>query len=93
MGNIAGKYDAKEAGFVPGASSLHSTMTPHGPEAEVFDRASTADLKPTLISPGGMAFMMETCFLLKLTKYAAALQIENSFSIIENSSFQNLHSR
>ena len=27
MGNIAGTYDAKEAGFSPGASSLHSPMT------------------------------------------------------------------
>ena len=35
MGLIQGQYDAKAAGkggFVPGASSLHSCMTPHGPE-------------------------------------------------------------
>lgn len=70
MGNIAGKYDAKEAGFVPGASSLHSTMTPHGPEKEVFEKASTVELKPQFVSPGGMAFMFETCYLMKLTPYA-----------------------
>jgi len=36
MGNIQGTYDAKEAGFCPGASSLHSCMSGHGPENEVF---------------------------------------------------------
>tara|TARA_B110000285_G_C15048119_1_gene575463 strand:+ start:1048 stop:1200 length:153 start_codon:yes stop_codon:yes gene_type:complete len=40
MGNIKGKYDAKEAGFSPGASSLHSAMAGHGPEAAVFKKAS-----------------------------------------------------
>ena len=40
MGNIAGTYDAKEKDFVPGAASLHSTMSGHGPEAEVFEKAS-----------------------------------------------------
>jgi homogentisate 1,2-dioxygenase len=70
MGNIIGKYDAKEAGFCPGAASLHSSMTAHGPEAEVFEKASTAELKPMIVSPGGMAFMFETCYLLKMTQYA-----------------------
>lgn len=49
MGNIAGTYDAKEKGFIPGASSLHSAMTGHGPEAEVFIKASNAELKPMFI--------------------------------------------
>ena len=44
MGNISGTYDAKEEGFGPGASSLHSMMTGHGPESEVFEKASTANL-------------------------------------------------
>ncbi len=50
MGNIAGTYDAKEKGFTPGASSLHPCMSGHGPEAEVFDKASNAELKPQFIS-------------------------------------------
>lgn len=45
MGNIAGTYDAKEKGFVPGAASLHSCMSAHGPEAEVLEKASTMELK------------------------------------------------
>jgi len=32
MGMVYGKYDAKE-GFVAGGASLHSIMTPHGPDA------------------------------------------------------------
>jgi homogentisate 1,2-dioxygenase len=32
MGLIRGDYDAKAEGFVPGGGSLHSCMTPHGPD-------------------------------------------------------------
>ena len=46
MGNIKGAYDAKEEGFSPGCSSLHSMMSAHGPEAGVFEKASTMELKP-----------------------------------------------
>jgi len=70
MGNIKGTYDAKEKGFVPGASSLHSTMSGHGPETEVFNKASKADLKPAFVGEDCLAFMFETCYLMKLTDYA-----------------------
>ena len=70
MGNIAGTYDAKEKGFVPGSSSLHSTMSGHGPEAEVYEKASKADLKPVKVGEGSMAFMFETAYMMKLTDYA-----------------------
>jgi homogentisate 1,2-dioxygenase len=67
MGNISGTYDAKEKGFIPGASSLHSCMSGHGPEAEVFNKASNADLKPMKTGEDSLAFMFETCFMMKLT--------------------------
>ena len=70
MGNLAGTYDAKEKGFIPGASSLHSCMSGHGPEAEVFEKASNADLKPMKVGEGSLAFMFETCFMMKMTKRA-----------------------
>lgn len=38
------RYDAKE-GFVPGGASLHSCMSPHGPDADTFLKASAEDLK------------------------------------------------
>ncbi len=40
MGLVRGVYDAKPVGFVPGGASLHNSMSPHGPEAAVFERAS-----------------------------------------------------
>jgi homogentisate 1,2-dioxygenase len=70
MGNIAGVYDAKEKGFVPGSASLHSCMSGHGPEREVFEKASTKELKPEKIGEGSMAFMFETAYILKLPKFA-----------------------
>ncbi len=51
MGLIEGAYEAKEKGFLPGGGSLHSNMTPHGPEAAVFKAASQADLKPVRSAP------------------------------------------
>ena len=69
MGNISGTYDAKEAGFGPGCSSLHSTMTPHGPEAEVFEKSSNAELKPVKLD-NTLAFMFETCLLFRIYKKA-----------------------
>lgn len=68
MGMIWGKYDAK-VGFVPGGASLHSAMTPHGPDADTFLKASTATLVPEYFS-AGLAFMFETCLTLKLTPWA-----------------------
>jgi homogentisate 1,2-dioxygenase len=68
MGNIKGTYDAKEEGFSPGCSSLHSMMSAHGPESEVFEKASTCDLKPVKME-NTMAFMFETCYQLALTEY------------------------
>jgi len=50
---------------------LHSAMVGHGPEAEVFTKASNAELKPTLIGEGSLAFMFETCYMLKLTQHGA----------------------
>lgn len=79
MGNIAGTYDAKEKGFIPGASSLHSCMSGHGPEAEVFDKASNADLKPMFVGKDSLAFMFETCYMLKLTDYAMKAEKDKEY--------------
>jgi hypothetical protein len=68
MGMVWGKYDAK-VGFQPGGASLHSCMSSHGPDADTFLKASGADLKPDHFG-AGLAFMFETCHLLKLTHWA-----------------------
>src|SRR5207302_7982402 len=46
MGLVYGQYDAKPHGFVPGGASLHNMMLPHGPDADAFEGASKAELKP-----------------------------------------------
>ncbi len=70
MGLIYGKYDAKPQGFVPGGFSLHNTMLPHGPDVDAFEGASQADLKPVKLT-NTLAFMFETRFLQRVTRYAA----------------------
>lgn len=69
MGLVKGEYDAKTEGFVPGGASLHNCMSGHGPDADTFDRASAADLKPVKLD-GTLAFMFETRFACRPTKFA-----------------------
>jgi homogentisate 1,2-dioxygenase len=70
MGNITGIYDAKGAGFAPGCSSLHSCMTPHGPDAESYEGFVKSEQKPFKISEENYAFMFESGYLMKTTKWA-----------------------
>ncbi|MEM9303030.1 MAG: homogentisate 1,2-dioxygenase [Pseudomonadota bacterium] len=69
MGLIEGVYDAKEAGFVPGGSSLHNCMTPHGPEAAVFEKATNAELRPERYRDT-LAFMFESRYPIRPTAHA-----------------------
>ncbi|CAB3989743.1 Homogentisate 1,2-dioxygenase [Paramuricea clavata] len=72
MGLIFGNYEAKEEGFAPGGASLHSMMTPHGPDKECFEKASNVEnLVPERVADGTMAFMFESCLSLAVTKWAA----------------------
>jgi homogentisate 1,2-dioxygenase len=69
MGLLAGVYDAKAEGFLPGGASLHNCMSAHGPDAETWERATNAELKPHKVD-NTMAFMFETRFAMRLTRYA-----------------------
>jgi homogentisate 1,2-dioxygenase len=69
MGLIHGAYDAKAEGFAPGGLSLHNLMSGHGPDLESWKQASEAELKPAKIE-GTMAFMVETCWPYRPTKWA-----------------------
>ena len=71
MGLIEGVYDAKEKGFEPGGMSLHNCMTPHGPEADVFEAASNAKLEPKRYE-NTLAFMFESRYVIAPTKFALA---------------------
>jgi homogentisate 1,2-dioxygenase len=69
MGLIAGAYDAKAEGFAPGGLSLHNLMSGHGPDVDSWRKASEAELKPVKLE-GTMAFMVETCWPYRPTKWA-----------------------
>lgn len=80
MGLVAGVYDAKAEGFLPGGASLHNCMSGHGPDAETFARASEADTsKPHKIADT-MAFMFETPAVIRPTPYAArSAQLQSDY--------------
>jgi homogentisate 1,2-dioxygenase len=69
MGLVQGEYDAKSEGFVPGGGSLHNAMAGHGPDAETFERATAAELKPQKLDRT-MAFMFESRYPWHPTKWA-----------------------
>jgi len=69
MGLIYGAYDAKAEGFAPGGMSLHNLMSGHGPDVASWRAASEADLVPHKID-GTMAFMVESCWPFRPTRYA-----------------------
>lgn len=69
MGLIKGCYEAKEEGFRPGGATLHSMMTPHGPDAQCFEKASNEDLVPTRVAEDTMSFMFESCLGFGLTEW------------------------
>ncbi len=69
MGLIHGAYDAKAEGFAPGALSLHNLMSGHGPDLDSWKAATEAELRPHKIE-GTMAFMVETCWPYRPTRFA-----------------------
>jgi homogentisate 1,2-dioxygenase len=71
MGLIRGEYDAKAEGFVPGGASLHNCMAGHGPDSASYEKAIAADLKPVYVADT-LAFMFETRFVCRPTKFALA---------------------
>jgi len=70
MGLIAGVYDAKADGFLPGGASLHNCMSGHGPDAATFGKASVADVSTPQKVSDTMAFMFETRSVIHPTRYA-----------------------
>lgn len=73
MGLITGDYDAKaggKGGFQPGGASLHNVMGAHGPDAQTFGKASSAELAPQKVGDGSMAFMFESSLMLGVTEWS-----------------------
>ncbi|MFW2853089.1 homogentisate 1,2-dioxygenase [Sphingomonas sp. TX0543] len=71
MGLITGAYDAKAEGFRPGGLSLHNLLSGHGPDKATWDAASNTALQPHRIG-GTMAFMLESCWPYRPTRFALA---------------------
>jgi homogentisate 1,2-dioxygenase len=69
MGLVRGTYDAKAEGFLPGGASLHNTFTSHGPDADTFARASSAELRPQKLDDT-LAFMFESRWMIIPTRQA-----------------------
>lgn len=79
MGLVFGQYDAKPEGFVPGGSSLHNSMSAHGPDTNAFQRASEGDLKPQYLGDT-LAFMFESRYVLAPTRFAMeSLQLQKGY--------------
>jgi len=74
MGLVFGEYDAKAEGFLPGGASLHNCMSGHGPDAETWEKASKAELKPVKLD-NTLAFMWETGLPVRPTKFALETKI------------------
>ncbi|HYW91355.1 MAG TPA: homogentisate 1,2-dioxygenase [Gammaproteobacteria bacterium] len=69
MGLVHGVYDAKAEGFMPGGSSLHNCMSPHGPDATTYEEAVATELKPRY-QGNTLAFMFESRYLFAPTRAA-----------------------
>jgi len=60
MGLIFGQYDAKVSGFLPGGSSIHNCMSPHGVDSDVFGLSSKEDTSKPVRYKDTLAFMFES---------------------------------
>jgi len=70
MGLIRGVYEAKQEGFLPGGGSLHSCMTPHGPDLQAFEKESKRDNENPVYLPDTLSFMFESSYMLSVTPWA-----------------------
>ncbi|KAG7534159.1 RmlC-like cupin domain superfamily [Arabidopsis thaliana x Arabidopsis arenosa] len=71
MGLIYGAYEAKADGFLPGGASLHSCMTPHGPDTTTYEAtiARVNAMAPSKLT-GTMAFMFESALIPRVCHWA-----------------------
>ncbi|KAJ2726979.1 hypothetical protein GGI07_000096 [Coemansia sp. Benny D115] len=75
VGLLFGSYEAKQDGFLPGGASLHTVMTPHGPDAATVEKAVSRELLPGRVADGTQTFMFESMFQIRVTPWAADQQL------------------
>eukprot|EP00798_Chlamydomonas_sp_ICE-L_P012659 gene12659-15892_t len=75
MGLIRGVYEAKKDGFLPGGASLHTCMTPYGPDTDTFEKAlhQESHSRPQHLPNDTLAFMFETHFTPRVTAGAMSV--------------------
>ena len=62
---------AKADGFLPGGASLHSCMTPHGPDTKTYEATiSRADANEPFRLSGTLAFMFESSLIPRVCRWA-----------------------
>ncbi|MBI3525851.1 MAG: homogentisate 1,2-dioxygenase [Betaproteobacteria bacterium] len=81
LGLVHGVYDAKAEGFLPGGASLHNCMTGHGPDTQTFEKASNADLSKPDYLTDTMAFLFETRWVMRPTKFALEVAQPNYLEV------------
>lgn len=70
-GIISTKFDmSKATGLRPGGAQLHNIMSGHGPDAKLYEKASTEPLGPKREGDDLKAFMFETSLMLGVTDWA-----------------------
>ncbi|KAG9159501.1 hypothetical protein Leryth_022752 [Lithospermum erythrorhizon] len=71
MGLINGVYEAKSDGFLPGGASLHSCMTPHGPDTKTFETTISLgnEVGPRRMGDT-LAFMFESSLITRACPWA-----------------------
>lgn len=71
-GKLVLVVQAKADGFLPGGASLHSCMTPHGPDTKTYEATiSRADAnKEPLRLSGTLAFMFESSLIPRVCRWA-----------------------
>ena len=77
MGLVAGAYEARAGGFVPGGSSLHNCMIGHGPDAAAWERlrsAAAGHVPSGAPAEPALAFMFETRMPLRSEEHTSELQ-------------------
>eukprot|EP00873_Tetraselmis_striata_P029994 jgi/Tetstr1/450258/TSEL_037294.t2 len=72
MGLITGEYDGKKEGFLPGGASLHTCMTPHGPDTGTFENAIKPESDTLSRLDKTLAFMFEVDAIPRVTSAALA---------------------
>ncbi|KAH9902944.1 homogentisate 1,2-dioxygenase [Cubamyces lactineus] len=70
LGMIYGEFSGRSDDFAPGGFSLENGYCPHGIAYDVFKAATEAELVPTRVFEGTLAFCFETSMQVTVTDYA-----------------------